>query len=141
LDRYGPEFTYSHNLVTGSLPATVGLVAAVGGVAAVAQAEVGRDLLLKLRSPGDGPSAEKRARSFFRVRFVGVAGTEGERVITEVSGGDPGYGETAKMLAESALCLVFDDVAVGGGQVTPAVALGDRLIDRLVRAGIAFVVV
>ena len=139
LERYGPEFTYSHYLVTGSLPATVALVATVGGIAAVAQVREGRNLLRRLRTPGEGPSAEKRARSFFRVRFVGEG--RGERVITEVSGGDPGYTETAKMLAESALCLAFDGITVGGGQVTPAVALGESLIERLVRAGIQFVVI
>ena len=60
------------------------------------------------------------------------------RVRTEVSGGDPGYGETAKMLAESALCLAFDDNPPSAGCVTTAVAMGDRLIDRLVKAGIGF---
>ncbi|HET6868795.1 MAG TPA: hypothetical protein VFH80_22980, partial [Solirubrobacteraceae bacterium] len=66
-----------------------------------------------------------------------------ERLIVEVRGGDPGYGETAKMLAESALALAFDDTlpAVGGGQWTPALALGQPLIDRLMRAGIEFRVV
>jgi saccharopine dehydrogenase (NAD+, L-glutamate forming) len=46
------------------------------------------------------------------------------------------------MLAESALCLAFDQVpAPGGGQWTSAVALGQPLIDRLVSAGIVFRVV
>ena len=31
-------------------------------------------------------------------------------MITEVSGGDPGYGETSKMLAEAALCLAHDEL-------------------------------
>ena len=141
LDRYGPDFTYSHYLVTGGLPATVGLAGTVGGIIALAHWRTGRDLLLKLRSPGEGPSEEKRARSFFRSRFVAEAPGLEQKLITEVSGGDPGYGETAKMLAESALCLAFDEVEIGGGQVTPAVALGLRLIDRLARAGINFHVI
>lgn len=141
LDRYGPDFTYSHYLVTGDLPATVGLAGTVGGIIALAHWRTGRDLLLKLRSPGEGPSEEKRARSFFRSRFVADAPGLEQRLITEVSGGDPGYGETAKMLAESALCLAFDEVEIGGGQVTAAVALGRRLIDRLSRAGINFHVI
>jgi saccharopine dehydrogenase (NAD+, L-glutamate forming) len=47
------------------------------------------------------------------------------------------------MLAESALALAFDDNLPqrGGGQWTPALALGQPLIDRLVRAGIEFKVV
>ena len=55
--------------------------------------------------------------------------------MTEVAGGDPGYGETAKMLAESALCLAHDDLPPTAGQVTTAVAMGDALIERLQRAG------
>ena len=87
---------------------------------------------------GEGPSAEKRAKSWFTVRFVGEGG--GTRVITEVSGGDPGYDETAKMLAESALSLAFDELPATSGQVTTATAMGDSLIDRLTSAGISFTV-
>ncbi len=58
-----------------------------------------------------------------------------------MSGGDPGYTETAKMLAESALSLAFDDNPDTAGQVTTAQAMGENLIDRLVKAGISFTVV
>jgi short subunit dehydrogenase-like uncharacterized protein len=86
--------------------------------------------------PGDGPSQDERAKGWFKVRFVGEGA--GERVLTMVSGGDPGYGETSKMLAESALCLAQDVLPQTAGQVTTAVAMGDALITRLQRAGIAF---
>ena len=96
-----------------------------------------RKLLLGRLSPGDGPSeSEQRAKSWFKVRFVGEGG--GRRVVTRSSGGDPGYGETSKMLAESALCLAQDDLPQTAGQVTTAVAMGDELIGRLQRAGIGF---
>jgi short subunit dehydrogenase-like uncharacterized protein len=91
---------------------------------------------LSLKSPGEGPSPEQRAKNWFRVRFAGEGG--GKRVVTEVSGGDPGYGETSKMLAESALCLAHDELPERSGQLTPAVAMGQSLIDRLMRAGIQF---
>jgi short subunit dehydrogenase-like uncharacterized protein len=42
------------------------------------------------------------------------------------------------MLAESAMSLAFDELPESAGQVTPAVAMGDALIDRLQRAGIEF---
>ena len=58
--------------------------------------------------------------------------------MTEVSGGDPGYGETAKMLAESALCLACDDLPEAAGQLTTVVAMGHPLRARLERAGITF---
>ena len=70
------------------------------------------------------------------MRFVGEAGDR--RVVTEVAGGDPGYGETSKMLAESALCLAGDPLPETAGQVTTAVAMGDALRRRLETAGISF---
>jgi short subunit dehydrogenase-like uncharacterized protein len=60
--------------------------------------------------------------------------------VTEVSGGDPGYGETAKMLGEAALCLAHDDLPPTAGQVTTAVAMGSALRERLRQAGIGFAV-
>jgi short subunit dehydrogenase-like uncharacterized protein len=139
LPRYGPDFSYAHYIYTGKLAAAVGMIGGVGAVVALAQLKPTRDLLLKLRDPGEGPSPEQRARSFFRLRMIGDA--PGQRVIIEVSGGDPGYGETSKMLAESALCLAFDELPQRSGQLTTAVAMGQPLIDRLVRAGILFQVV
>jgi short subunit dehydrogenase-like uncharacterized protein len=44
------------------------------------------------------------------------------------------------MLAESALCLAFDDNPDTSGQVTTAVAMGQNLLDRLVKAGLQFTV-
>jgi short subunit dehydrogenase-like uncharacterized protein len=111
----------------------------VGGAATLAQLTPTREMLRKLKAPGDGPSAEQRARSHFRVLFVARAA--GRRLSVEVSGGDPGYGETSKMLAESALCLAFDELPERSGQLTTAVAMGESLIGRLQRAGIAFRVI
>jgi short subunit dehydrogenase-like uncharacterized protein len=139
LTRYGPDFSYSHYLVVKRLPMAVGLAAGAGSLIALAQLPPTRKLLLKLKDPGDGPSPERRAKSWFRVRFLGVS--NGTRIVTQVSGGDPGYGETSKMLAQSALCLAHDQLPQTAGQVTPAVAMGDALTGRLQREGIRFEVV
>ncbi|MEU5522003.1 saccharopine dehydrogenase NADP-binding domain-containing protein [Streptomyces sp. NPDC047860] len=136
LDRYGPDFRYRHYAAVRRLPVAVGGVAAVGAVVAAAQFPPLRRRLSDRLRPGEGPGPEKRARSWFSVRFVGEGG--GQRVYTEVAGGDPGYGETAKMLAEGALCLALDDLPPTAGQVTTAVAMGDALIGRLRAAGIRF---
>jgi len=138
LDRYGPDFTYSHYMAVKRLPVAAGIVGGVAGLFALAQIPPARALLLKIRQPGQGPSAEQREKGWFTVRFVGEGG--GRRVITEVAGGDPGYGETAKMLAQSALCLAFDELPPSAGQVTTAVAMGDALVTRLQRSGILFTV-
>jgi short subunit dehydrogenase-like uncharacterized protein len=139
LDRYGPDFTYGHNIVAKHLRSLAGGAAGVGAAALLAPLPPTRKLLLKAKSPGEGPSEAVRAKSWFKVAFVGEG--DGRRVVTEVSGGDPGYDETAKMLAESALCLAFDDLPDTGGQVTTAQAMGDALLARLQGAGIAFRVV
>ncbi|MGW5211787.1 saccharopine dehydrogenase family protein [Streptomyces sp. NPDC004051] len=136
LDRYGPDFRYRHYAAVRHLPSAVGGAAAVAALVAAAQLPPLRRRLSDRLAPGDGPSAEKRARSWFTVRFVGEGG--GRRVCTEVAGGDPGYDETAKMLAEAALCLAFDDLPPASGQVTTAVSMGDALIERLRAAGIRF---
>jgi short subunit dehydrogenase-like uncharacterized protein len=139
LDRYGPDFTYGHNMLAKHL-VTVGAIAGgVGTAVVLSQLPPTRKLLLKMKSPGEGPDEAKRAKSWFKVRFVGEGG--GRRVVTEVSGGDPGYSETSKMLAESGLCLAFDDLTPSAGQVTTAAAMGDALLERLQKAGIEFRVV
>ncbi|WP_406194476.1 saccharopine dehydrogenase NADP-binding domain-containing protein [Streptomyces sp. NBC_01017] len=136
LDRYGPDFRYRHYAAVRHLPIALGGVAAMGGLFTAAQLPPARRWLSDRLKPGEGPGPEKRAKSWFSVRFVGEGG--GRRVFTEVSGGDPGYGETAKMFAEGALSLAFDDLPPTAGQVTTAVAMGDALIERLRSAGITF---
>ncbi|WP_455360235.1 saccharopine dehydrogenase family protein [Streptomyces sp. SYSU K21746] len=136
LERYGPDFRYRHYASVKWLPVALGGVAVVGATFALAQLRVARDWLSSRYAPGEGPDAERRDRSWFTVRFVGEGG--GRRVFTEVSGGDPGYGETAKMLAESALCLALDELPKTAGQVTTADAMGDALLARLRSAGIRF---
>ncbi|MFJ9787186.1 saccharopine dehydrogenase family protein [Amycolatopsis sp. NPDC101161] len=135
-ERYGPDFTYRHFAAVKHLPVLAGGVLGAGALLAAAQVPPARRGLSRLLAPGNGPSPERRARSWFSVRFIGEGG--GERVVTEVSGGDPGYDETAKMLAESALCLATDELPETAGQVTTATAMGDALIDRLTKAGLRF---
>ena len=136
LDRYGPDFTYGHFATVKRLPVAAGAVGGLAGLVCLAQVPPARAWLLGRMRSGEGPSAEQRERSWFKVRFVGRAGDS--KVVTEVAGGDPGYEETAKMLAESALCLAYDEVPDTAGQVTTAVAMGTALRERLERAGITF---
>ncbi|MFD5779266.1 saccharopine dehydrogenase family protein [Streptomyces sp. NPDC126933] len=136
LRRYGPDFRYRHFAAVRSLPVALGGSAAAGAGLALAQLPAARRWLMERYEPGSGPDAERRQASWFSVRFVGTGG--GRRVFTEVSGGDPGYDESAKMLAESVLCLAFDTLPDTAGQVTTAVAMGDALLERLRSAGMRF---
>jgi short subunit dehydrogenase-like uncharacterized protein len=136
LDRYGPDFEYAHYAAVKRLPVAIGGMVGVGALVAAAQVPPLRRLLVSRVPQGEGPSEEQRERSWFTMRFVGEGG--GRRVVTQVSGGDPGYGETAKMLAESALCLAFDDNPRTAGSVTTAAAMGEHLVERLRKAGMVF---
>ena len=91
--------------------------------------------------PGEGPSKESREAGNYDVFFFADLdeGTIQARVTGDM---DPGYGSTSKMIAESALCLVKDCRELQGGIYTPAPAMGDKLIERLVsNAGLTFDVI
>ena len=138
LDLYGPDFRYGHYLRVKSLPRLMMGGAAVTSIFALAQLGPTRKWLLGRRQSGEGPSPEERAKSSFSVTFHATAGPR--RLRTVVRGGDPGYGETSKMLAESALAMTMDRQRLPPvyGVLTPAVAMGEVLLERLQAAGIVF---
>ena len=84
------------------------------------------------------PRSSGRSRAF-SIRFAAHAGNgNGTDLRTEVRGGDPGYTETSKMLAESALCLAHDDLPklrraadAGGGDGAGAEATARGGRDRV----------
>ena len=89
------------------------------------------------------------ASSFLSVSVATSA--SGRTAAAAISGGDPGYDETAKMVSEAALTLLAPDALVdrGGGVLTPAAALGspmrpgrgergDVYVQRLQAAGMCF---
>lgn len=129
LDSYGPEFTYEHYAHVRTTRMLAAGAVGVGVLGLGAQIPPVRALLGKLRDPGEGPTAEARAKSWFTVDFLAEA--KDTRLHTRVTGQDPGYGGTARMLGQAALCLAFDDLPEVSGQTTTAVAMGQALIDRL----------
>jgi short subunit dehydrogenase-like uncharacterized protein len=138
LPSYGRDFKYGHYLSLANLGQVIGFVLGAAIFVSLARFKPTRLLLAKARRSGQGPSEAERAKSFFQLLFVGQAGAR--RVRCRVRGGDPGYTETAKMLSESALCLVFDRERLPAchGVVPTAAALGSVLTERLQRAGIVF---
>ncbi|MCA9577693.1 MAG: saccharopine dehydrogenase NADP-binding domain-containing protein [Polyangiales bacterium] len=141
MPAFGPDFTYGHYVRVNELPVALAGIAGVGALAVLAQVPPAKALLLKARARGEGPSESERAQSWFNVRFIAEGG--GQRVVTEVAGGDPGYDETSKMIAESALCLVLDRdrLPPHTGVITPAMAMGNALIERLRAQGLTFDVI
>ncbi|MEI2702381.1 MAG: saccharopine dehydrogenase NADP-binding domain-containing protein [Baekduia sp.] len=137
-EEFGPDFSYGHYAAVKRLPFAIGGTAAVGGMVVGAQVPPVRRLLQKMAEPGTGPSEYKLDHATFWVRFIGEA--SGERVVTEVAGGEPGYRETSRMLAETALSLAYDELDETAGQVTTGQALGRSLRERLHRSGMTFTV-
>jgi short subunit dehydrogenase-like uncharacterized protein len=141
---WGEDFRYSEVMSTGkgakgwsrAASVTGGIVALTGGLAL----PFTRPLIEKrLPSVGEGPSKETRDKGFFKTRLIALG--DGQTVHALVADQhDPGYGSTAIMVSESALCLALDgaELEVQGGVLTPASAMGMRLVDRLRAAGMTF---
>jgi short subunit dehydrogenase-like uncharacterized protein len=142
--EYGAGFRYGESMRTGE-----GVKGAVGAVALSAGMGLGMAALMVkplralleervLPAPGEGPSREKIEAGGFEARLVGLRGGR-EVARCKVRGKrDPGYGATALMLAESAICLVRDVPQEGAplaGVLTPASAMGGPLVARLRAAG------
>ena len=121
---YGSDFIYEESMLAGEGPK--GREAANGIVAAMSNLG-GPDA----PAPGEGPSRAEREAGGYEMRFTGFA-SNGSRHQCLVTGDqDPGYGSTAKMIAETAVCLLDFPESASGGIWTPCAALGSKLIDRL----------
>lgn len=134
---YGPDFRYQEVSLAASEKAAEKMARPTPPAAKrQAMVEAGR-----LPKQGEGPPKELRAKSWFKaIGRVEVANDPSKHVWIQVSGGDPGYEETAKMLAESAICLARqrETLPRKGGFLTPATSMGSALIERLQVAGIRF---
>ena len=150
--RYGKHFRYSEAMGTGAGAAgharAIGMSLGLGAFFAVAAMPPARRFLAKqfLPKPGEGPTKEARDNGFFNVHLLGRGTTASGEVFklnALIAGdSDPGYGETAKMLGESALCLALDGATlnVEGGIRTPASTMGTALLARLQKAGMRFTI-
>lgn len=136
--RYGAEFRYSEGtlLPYGQLgfPLAVGLAAGSTSFQAALRTRMLREWIGQLLpEPGEGPSRQARESGHFQIQLFGRHPDRSSanlrlRIRAER---DPGYGATARMLGESAVCLALDGLSSSGGVLTPATAMGDALIDRL----------
>lgn len=144
---YGTQFHYDEAMMMGAgmggLIRAASLSAAMGGFMIAAALPPSRWALesFVVPKPGEGPSEESQQKGHFDIRFYGET-DDGQFLFTKVTGDrDPGYGSTAKMLGEAALCLLEDvpKAAKSGGFWTPSTLLGQNLIDRLqAHAGLTF---
>ena len=144
---WGQDFTYDERMLTGEGPRGERRAKNMAYLARIQNALLGfgpaRTLLRRfaLPKPGEGPDRKARENGRYEVQFTGETAS-GQRLCASVRGDrDPGYGSTAKMISESALCLLGDpqrDLA-GGGVWTAGSAMGLTLAQRLVQyAGLRF---
>lgn len=142
---YGRRFRYRETMAMGpGLAGRAKATALLGGLGtmmgALSLGPTRAALDRFLPKPGEGPSAEARAKGYFKIDIHTRTAT-GERYVCRVAAqGDPGYAATAVMLGESALCLVQDRDRLPdrAGVLTPATALDGALVDRLRAAGQTF---
>jgi short subunit dehydrogenase-like uncharacterized protein len=142
-EPWGAGFRYRERWFVGGW-ARAAAVGAVGraGPALLAIGPLRRAVEARwLPPPGGGPDDATRARGYFRSTLVGwIDGVRAPVVVRTASDLDPGYGATAVMLGEASSCLALGDAGAEGGVLTPAVAFGDRLVERLGRGGVHFTV-
>ncbi|WP_426209460.1 saccharopine dehydrogenase family protein [Massilia sp. TWP1-3-3] len=144
---WGKDFTYDERMLTGDGVRGERRAKNMAHLARLQHALLGfgpaRALLRRfaLPKPGEGPDQKARENGRYDLQFTGES-RSGNRLCVSVRGDrDPGYGSTAKMLAESALCLVGDPQRrlAGGGVWTAGSAMGLTLVQRLVQyAGLRF---
>ena len=128
--QYGEDFCYDEMMIAGEGEEGKQIADAM-----TSANPMGGD---NVPQPGEGPSKESREQGNYDVLFFADLGEES--IEARVTGDmDPGYGSTSKMIAESAICLIQDCSDLPGGIYTPAPAMGDKLIHRLVKkAGLSF---
>ncbi len=144
---WGDDFVYSERMACGDGPEGERRARRLARWHALQNLLLGwapsRALLARfaLPRPGQGPGKAEREAGFYLLRFVGQT-REGQVLSATVHGDrDPGYGSTAKLISEAALCLLqdVDRQTTPGGVWTPGAALGLMLQRRLAEhAGLSF---
>ncbi|TVQ88738.1 MAG: saccharopine dehydrogenase [Deltaproteobacteria bacterium] len=143
-EPYGPRFAYQEymDVSRGRRRRALTLTAGLGIFVGAMRSGVGRALFRRFGpKPGDGPSEAAMERGSFRVWYR--AESDGGRCLqgSMVSPGDAGNVSTVRFCCESALALATQAEALGiapgrGGVLTPAVAVGDVLLERLQARGV-----
>lgn len=127
---YGEEFVYDEMMLTGPGDKGEAMATAVANDKSMANDPT---------QPGEGPSKEERENGFYDVLFAGSDGQDRSIAVSVSGDKDPGYGSTSKMISECAVCLLLNPNPDKSGMLTPASAMGEALIERLVdNAGLEF---
>jgi short subunit dehydrogenase-like uncharacterized protein len=135
---YGEDFRYSEVMGTKNMAQAISMAGGLMAFMASIAIPFTRPFVEKrLPSPGEGPDAEARAKGRFKTVLLALGNGNSLRGVVSDKR-DPGYGSTAVMLSEAALCLALqgNELESGGGILTPATAMGMTLVERLRNAGL-----
>lgn len=136
---YGRDFAYQEYWRSSSLAGALEMAAVAGGLAALTSSAAGRALVARFgKKPGEGPSEASMERGAFTARYR--ARTEDGRELTAImrGEGDPGNKSTVRFLMETAMALAEDTLPPRFGVLTPATAIGARLLERCRPRGLSF---
>ena len=140
---YGKNFTYDESVMTGDgfrrrIRAIISVLPLIF-LSAKPGSLLKRIFNFFTPKPGQGPNENERENGYYSMRFY-IRYNDKSRALVRVTGDrDPGYGSTSKMLAESAICLSKDSLKDTYGVITPSIAMGDQILDRLqAKAGLTF---
>lgn len=143
-EPWGAEMGYVERAWLPTWARAAGLTAATAAVGGLLGVRAFRRLAARwLPAQGVGPSRAARERGFFVSRLVGYDEADRPTARLRLSFDlDPGYGATARMLAEMGLLLAEPTDraardAERGGVLTPAVAGGARYLERLEQVGLS----
>ena len=141
--QYGKDFRYEEAMMSGK--GISGFFKAILAVFPLAMVGLNPNSFLKkivnlfMPKPGEGPGFEKRKNGFYNLRFYITTDDKRKAFAKVIGDSDPGYGSTSKILAQSALCLAFDDLPDNYGVITPSHSMGNKLLKRLIdNAGLTF---
>ena len=144
--NYGADFTYDEAILTGKgllgLLKSLGISFILNVLLWCLYFRTTRGILnlFFLPTPGKGPSLESQKRGSFKIHMLGRNHENHQLRVCVKGDSDPGYGSTAKMLGQCALCLLeIPKTKVPGGFLTPSAAMGGMLMSRLQKnAGLTF---
>ena len=138
---YGSDFSFKQFLLFKSFLSMAMIVLGVAAISILSKLDFIRNWLRSYIPSGSGPSESERQKHWFRSIFVARSKTS--EVELEISGGDPGYEETAKFISESALCIIKDrnNLLNDKGVLAPMECMGDLLINRLKNSGIKITII
>ncbi|PRP78340.1 hypothetical protein PROFUN_11380 [Planoprotostelium fungivorum] len=138
---YAKDFIFSEVLATPNALYAILVFLFMATFGILLNVKFTRELLKKYGpAAGTGPSRELIEKGSWGARLVGRGRLpDGSEIVVEGRARghqDPGYGDTARILSEAAIHLVQNrEKATRFGFVTPAVAYGTSLVDKLKAAG------